>query len=579
MNAPYYHTGQNNKKSIMTKITLPALLREGYNATRFYTEVCGIQIENSDGFQTVGVLPQKARTEQRGAITKLYIDGELVGQFEPNARIKLYRFITSKPYKVPEKQIYVGLNSSEEFKPAPPKYSPTYKPASTFKIPDISDIPEWSPEYESGSPKKRTKKQARTAAEPTGENNKKGRPKGTATEETKRKLFDAEDKVREMLAKGMSKASVAAALDVHKVTLYAFMNAKGIVKPTKEELNQTKRIKVAVPPTIAKAQNITLNQTPPPARKKERNKRADNPQIWIDAVAKHGKDIVGISKELGYTLCTCYRRLNKFVPENLWRTAIKPKEFKQYGCETIPKDINYWVQLFEFNNGDFSKMAKDVGCTTNTAFRYYNDTGARREVKRRKKANRAAALDKSTRPSKKKGDKVSPYHNPEYWVALFEKHGTVKAVSEHIGKSAAMCYHYAALYVPKPIYTTPLKENQTKPYWLKMYEDCQGDFDQMAAEAQLKIETVKLYFRQSGAAADIRQLLIAQQTKNPNFRSSTSAKLKDHIDDIKDLLAQGNSLNFIAKKYNVRHNALFRFANENGIPCEKRIFNSKKPKD
>ena len=567
----------------MTKITLPALLREGYNATRFYTEVCGIAIENSDGFQTVGILPEKARTEQRGAVTKLYIDGELVGQFEPNARIKLYRFITSKPYKVPEKQIYVGLNSSEEFKPAPPKYSPTYKPAPTFKIPDISDIPEWSPEYESGSPKKTNKKRVRAATEPTtGENNKKGRPKGTATEETKRKLFDAEDKVREMLAKGMSKASVAAALDVHKVTLYAFMNAKGIVKPTKEELNQSKRIKIAVPPTIAKAQNITLNQTPPPARKKERNNRADDPQLWIDAVEKHGKDVVAISRELGYTLCTCYRRLNKFVPENLWRTAIKPKEFKQYGCEGIPKDMMYWVQLFEFHNGDFTKMAKDVGCTTNTAFRYYNDTGARKEVKRRKKAHRMAAMERASnsvaRPSNKKGEKTSPYHNPEYWVALFAKHGTVKAVAQHIGKSEAMCYHYAALYVPKPIYTTPIKDNKTKDYWLKMYEACEGDFELMAKTAQLKIETAKLYFRQCGAAADIRQLLIEQQAKNTNFRNSTEAKLKDHVDDIKELLAQGNSLNFIAKKYNVRHNALFRFANENGIPCEKRIFNSKKPK-
>lgn len=567
----------------MTKITLPALLREGYNASRFYTEICGIEIKSSDGFQTVGILPESARTEQRGTTTKLYIDGELVGHFEPNARIKLYRFATVKPYRPPEKQIYIGIGS-EEFKPAKPQYSPTYKPTPTFKLPDISDIPEWSPEYVSGSPKKNTKKQLAKQPDSTpGENNKKGRPKGTCTEETKRKLFDAEQKVIDMLAQGMSKATVAAILDVHKCTLYAFMKKKGIVKPTKEELRSAKQVKIAAPPTIAKAATITLNQTPPPERKKQRNNRAGNPQIWIDAVDKHGKDVVAISRELGYTLCTCYRRLNKFVPENLWRTAIKPKEFKQYGCEGIPKDMMYWVELFELYNGDFTRMAKDVGCTTNTAFRYYNDTGARREVKRRKKAHRMAAMEKASnsvaRPSNKKGEKTSPYHNPEYWIALFEKYGTVKAVSQHIGKSEAMCYHYAALYVPKPIYATPLRENQTKAYWLKMYEACEGNFDLMATTAQLKTETVKLYFRQSGAAADIRQLLITQSKKNPNFRSSTEAKLKNHIEEIRTLLEQGNSLNFVAKKYDVRHNALMRFAQQHSIDCQKRNYSPQTPKE
>lgn len=567
----------------MIKITLPALLREGYNASRFYTEICGIDIKSSDGFQMTAILPESARTEQRGAVTKLYIDGELVGHFEPDARIKLYRFVTAKPYRLPEKKNYASI-SGEELKPAPPKYSPTYKPAPTFKLPDISNIAEWSPEYVSGSPKKQPKKQVAQQSESIpGESGKKGRPKGTCTEETKMKLFDAEQKVIDMLAEGMSKATVAAILGVHKCTLYSFMKTKGIVKPTKDELRSIKQIRVAVPPTIAKASTITLNQTPPPERKKERNNRADNPQLWIDAVEKHGKDVVAISRELGYTLCTCYRRLNKFVPENLWRTAIKPKEFKQYGCEGIPKDMMYWVQLFEFHNGDFTKMAKDVGCTANTAFRYYNDTGARKEVKRRKKAHRMAAMERASnsvaRPSNKKGEKTSPYHNPEYWVALFAKHGTVKAVAQHIGKSEAMCYHYAALYVPKPIYTTPIKDNKTKDYWLKMYEACEGDFELMAKTAQLKIETAKLYFRQCGAAADIRQLLIEQQAKNPNFRNSTEAKLKDHVEDIKAFLAQGKSLNFIAKKYGVNHNALIRFATQHGIDCQKRNYSSQTPKD
>lgn len=506
----------------MTKITLPALLRNGYSAVSFY-QSHGITIASCNGFDADAILPENAAIAHQGKKTKLYVNNQLIGCFD-TSEYKI-RFDSTKAVAVPKKPKPADIvDTAKVEKAARPQKTTIVNVVSSSPAP--SEKPQITPQINTPAPVAKTdapprEKKVRKVSVPT--------EAARRYDDTKKLLFGMDSKIQLLMNERITRQEIADRLGVSRSTLMAYTKEKGIY-----------------PAPIVK---------PPRKRRVLLSK-----EQWEALLAEHGKSMIKIAKAAKCSKATVQRQLLEHgVPFELWRKQTKIKN------ANISLDKHYWVGLYKQFSGDFNAIAKHLKCKPSTARTYYYNSGAARitakeprVVGERKKRTYKPASQRESRKANKLKDKV-------IWEQLAQEHGTVKNIATAIGKLVDTCYSYIKKYVSPEIW----KKGKTgigtdKEFWLSMYEKHGKNWQAIADETGLSPNTAKVYMRESGASADINQA-IADAKPLPTVavavdkRKYPSFKLEANQQAIIDMMNQGATTTSIRKQFNTHYTTVLAF--------------------
>ena len=505
----------------MTKIGLPALMRNGYSAVSFYQSY-GITISACNGFDAVAILPENAKIAHQGKKAKLYVNNQLIGCFEPGAY--KVRFDSTKAVAAPKKPKPVDIVEAA-------KVEKIARPAKTKIVNVVSSSPapqtlQVTPKATPPAPAAKTdalprEKRVRKVSLPT--------EAARRYDDTKKLLFNMESKIQLLMDQRLTRQQIADELGVSRSTLMAYTKEKGIY-----------------PTPIIKA---------PRKRRVELSK-----EQWEALLAEHGKSMIKIAKAAKCSKATVQRQLLEYkIPFELWRKQTKIKN------ANISLDKHYWVELYKTHNGNFREIAEHLKCKHSTARTYYYNSGAARmtaheprAVGERKKRTHKPASQRQPRKANQLKDKA-------VWERLAQEHGTVKNIAAAIGKSVDTCYGYINKYVSPEVW----KKGKTgigndKEFWLSMYEKYGKNWKAIADETGLSPNTAKVYMRESGATADINEAIAAAKplptvTVAVDKRKLPSYKLEQNQQAIIDMMNQGATTTSVRKRFSTHYTTVVAF--------------------
>ena len=547
----------------MTKITLPALLRNGYTAVAFY-QSHGINIATCNGFDAVAILPENAKIAHQGNKAKLYIDNKLIGCFEPDAY--KVRFDSTKAVAAPKKPKPADIvDTAKVEKVARPQKTTIVNVVLSSPASQILQV---APKINAPEPAAKTdalprEKQVRKIVEAP-------KPKPKEVRKARPKLLkDVEDKILAMMEQRMSQSEMAKRLGVCRCTLIAYIKEKSILLlgETKKLLfNMDSKIQLLMDQQLTRQQiadELGVSKSTlmaytkekgiffKPVTKAPRKRRVLlSKEQWEALLAEHGKSMIKVAKAAKCSKATVQRQLLEYkVPFELWRKQTKIKN------SNISLDKHYWAELYKKFNGSFSDIAEHLKCKPSTARTYYYNSGAARMTAHEPRVigERKKRIYKPKSGRQPRG--VNPLKDKAVWERLAQEHKTVKDIAKAVGKSASTCYGYIYQYLPADVWKR-FKGSRAgdKDFWLALYEKHEGDWQAIAEETGFSRHTVRTYAQQSGATFEIRQAKQSDAPPIPKNRPETASdRLSQYRQAIIDMMNQGATAASVSRKFGVCH--------------------------
>lgn len=131
------------------------------------------------------------------------------------------------------------------------------------------------------------------------------------------------------------------------------------------------------------------------------------------------------------------------------------------------------------------------------------------------------AEEKAGKPSVWSNDMI------EKWVALATHYGSdIDGLCKASGYARVTVYDKLAKYVPKHIWRTKSQSRGGmvllgKDFWIDIYKKHNGNFDTIATELNIKVNTAKTYYYNSGAGAEITTIKNTNKVKQGRKRTPT----------------------------------------------------------
>ena len=538
----------------MTKITLPALMRNGFTAVPFY-QSHGINIASCNGFDAVAILPENAKIAHQGNKAKLYIDNKLVGCFEPDAY--KVRFDSTKAVEVPKKYVSADIiDTAKVEKAARPQKTKIVNVVSSLPTPQILQV---TPKINTPEPTSKTDAppreiKVRKIVEP---------PKPKEVRRARPKLLkDVEDKVLAMMEQRISQREMAKQLGVCRCTLIAYIKEKSISLPGEIKIAYKKKAHLTkeqweslIADELGVSRSALMSYTEEkgiflaPIIKLTRKRRVElSKEQWEALLAEHGKSMIKIAKAAKCSKTTVQRQLLEYkIPFELWRKQTKIKN------SNISLDKHYWAELYKKFNGNFKEIAEHLKCKPSTARTYYYNSGAARMTAHEPRVigERKKSIYKPKSGRQPRG--VNQLRDKAVWERLAQEHKTVKDIAKAVGKSPSTCYGYIYQYLPADVWKR-FKGSRAgdKDFWLALYEKHDGDLQAIAEETGISRHTVRTYAQQSGATFEIRQAKQSDTPPIPKNRPETaSERLSQYRQAIIDMMNQGATAASVSRKFGV----------------------------
>jgi DNA invertase Pin-like site-specific DNA recombinase len=517
----------------MTKTKLPALLRNGYSATAFY-QSHGIDTKGSDGFDVDAVLPENANLSQQGKKTKLYVNNQLIGCFEPGAY--KVRFDSVKAVAIPKKPNSIDIAEGVKVEKAARPQKTTVVSVVSLPPVVVDALKIAEPEKQKPAPKEskpKATKPEKKAPKPKAPIN---RPEGYVAKEPQKAIFDKEDEIATLINSGTPKYQIAKRLGVSISRLSKYINDKGIVTPYSMDARRKRDIDLS----------------------KEK---------WTTLAMQYGANIQAIAKHAKCSRSTAYARLNEYVPIELWQKPAKSRK------NPISSSCDFWLSIHKNHNGNFETIAIELQCKVSSAKTYYYKSGASKII-----TAENAAMPKPPKPRRvytpKKNRKKRPQtelKEKSLWERLSQEHGTVKKIATAIGKSIYTCYAYLNKYLPNGDWKKQKPDMKTnKDFWLSMYKKHGDDWEGIANELGYTVLTARQYFRNSGAAAELaqkaaeekQQRLKEEEGERLNFidqRQAPTRRLEADAPKIISMMNNGSTITAIRKAYKTHYDTVNAF--------------------